>query len=393
MPFVFEVADPLFDLALRQGLVSFPDDPILADVQPRSTTAAALLSAAAAATERDDGIDDAAQSRARYSRGIRSLHGLCCDEFDEYEMEQCSTWVETTEHALAVAAARCRRQQQQSQQQSSSFPACHAVYILALDASHDESEQQQRQQPAAGPARVAGGIVAEIYLESRVAMLSYVVTCPAFRGRGLGTRLVRFMAQHLAAICSAYAAAPLRALLVDVAQHRDAGVVPSPAAAAAGGDEHSMDETGGAVVDLTERDAAISRQTIWSRLGFSPVEGYDMRYPGYLGAARYNVGVYRKLCDRPGADSASLAISKATLLHFLELMFESVLRDEAALQRAAHHGTDDAVSAAAVTFHAEGDEDAALDDDEEAIASCLRELRSEFASMPEALQVADTFWR
>jgi hypothetical protein len=152
---------------------------------------------------------------------------------------------------------------------------------------------------------------------------------------------------------------PLACLLVDVAQHRDA----------------ESDE---------EKKEAIERQQIWSRMGFSPID-YDMRYPGYLSKARYNVGVYRERFtifggkyDREGDETPPRSsLQKEIFLTFLMIMFTSVWVDEAALT-----GED------ANPVFKENPE--AL---KKAIAESIQGLKEEFKQLPDQLEMNEKYWR
>jgi hypothetical protein len=339
--FTFHVADPLFDVISskndeQNGLDKFPN---FKSIMRKSTTKNYLSS-------KNENKEEIAETE--YEIMTRKLHKICSDEFDSYELEECSTWIGFIEESLQtsvdiqliIEAAKTKTE----------FPKCHAVYILVTSLEDEDV--------------VAAGAVAELYLEAKSAMISYIVTSPEFRGKGLGKKIVQYLGWHMNELCVAFTPnhEALSCLLVDVAQHRDANE------------------------DEEETKLAIERQMIWSRLGFSPVD-FDMRYPGYLSTARYNVGCYRQefksKFDEKQENERKFFLDKDVFLHFLIIMYTSVWEDEAALLKEKQKNKEDG-------------EDFSLLNPEvlrASIAKSILELQQEFEGIPNKMLIDDKFWR
>ena len=362
MKFHLKVADPFLDL-LPPSIESeysnkLRESPTLADLDIMSTT--------------QDSMIGEASSCAGFERMTAQLHQICSDEFDSYELEDCHTWIRFI-YESRRAAFKLKHKDK-----NFSFPDCHAVYLIIV-ASNEKGQEQ-----------ICGGAVAEIYLEARSAMISYIVTCPEFRGQKLGKKMVEYIALHMNSICKAYSSnhEPLACLLVDVAQHRDA----------------ENDE---------EKKLAKERQIIWSKLGFSPID-FDMKYPGYLSQARYNVGVYRgsfsskntclKNKDKENGNEnenddagnegdeqeqhQKIFLESKTLLQFLLIMYTSVHEDESELVRGIPF--EKHMEPAYKLFDFELRDDEIL---KKKIEKTNHELIEMFKEFEEEMLVDDKFWR
>lgn len=190
--------------------------------------------------------------------------------------------------------------------------------------------------------RVVAGVTVELYLSSRCALLSFVVTHEEARGKGLASTLVREAHRILSEECCTVALAtpseriassdtrPLAAVFIDVQQVRPlseclstVSSVPSKATSgrvlAVAGEDVSQ--------TIPQAVASIDpglRQKMWQKMHFVPLD-LDLLLPGRHGAAfAYNLAVY---CP-PGQVAAPL-FPAPLLLDFITALIVEYMRDDA----------------------------------------------------------------
>lgn len=159
---------------------------------------------------------------------------------------------------------------------------------------------------------VLGGASHEVYLNSRCALISYMVVSPELRGRGAAKMLVDAVFANGEAIVQETTHQPLAAVVIEVLQVRDDH-----------DEEHGPDSDGHHVEASSSKTfRSADRQIIFRRIGFQPVD-LDFVHPGKLKGHRYNIGVASRSLDLSGGHFPA-----DVLLAFVEGLVMGILADE-----------------------------------------------------------------
>lgn len=215
-----------------------------------------------------------------------------------------------------------------------------ARYVLNIGILLRESDQA-----------VVGGIVQELYRESRCGLVSYIAVHECMRGRGCAKFLMDQSFENLRALCQRLFHEEMHAMFIEVVQVRDSGydhenssygeITPrTPASVtstpprssnfkdAITSTEH-MSSPAPRQPELSESyppttfDPAV-RQRIWRKMGFVPLH-FDLIHPGRMRGHRYTIAFWSV---RHSADVSVGRFPVPVLLSFLQDFGHGVLEEE-----------------------------------------------------------------
>lgn len=414
----FQVADPLLDHAAAH----FPPSAVLLQQRQQQLGIDCVVASVTAGHLKSSGSCPSM---------MRKLHNVMSAEFGEDELETLDTWLSSLEQQrIAVCKLMgCNDVDDDNINQSKSphssddeavtkgdddgessadsprrvmaghrfnnveLPSCVGVYVLAVLNANKNNNNEDKvvdadEEEKETAAVVVGAIVAEVYLTCNTAMVSYVVTAPSYRGNGLAKKMSAYIAHHMDALCRAYTGSPLAALLVDVEE-----VAPLKHEEKSAADERIAAKIANSIRIATER------QHIWSRIGFSPVEKYALRYPSYLGRHTYCVGVYRDVAAAAAAShpdqQQQLSLDSQRLYKFVEVMGVSVFYDEVnEMKRMIKESTENRMNETHTldffgVFNKELLDPTLFDS---LVRQFVRNLKVQFAALPPRLRISDEFW-
>jgi hypothetical protein len=160
-----------------------------------------------------------------------------------------------------------------------------------------------------------GAAVHEVYLDSRTALISYIVVSPELRGQGAAALLNASALNNAQDVIQAHfgLGVPLEGMFIEVLQVRD--------------DHCSRDDAYETVPEqrreLQKRFPSAARQKVFQRLGYVALD-LDLVHPGRMKGHRYNLGVMSFKHNPRITDE----FPSAVVLAFLKGLFEGILGDE-----------------------------------------------------------------
>ena len=224
-------------------------------------------------------------------RAVRILHaGAMTEEFDD--LEEIEIWVRMVGGDVVEAA--------KSANGSADPYAAHGFYAyFVLSLLDHGSDVKVDGSLLANRYEVVGGLSLEFYEESRVGLMAYVAVLKDHRAHGLARRMVECSRGVIDAEAQRITGQPAKMFTIFV--------VP-PA------DEANPDADGGA-----------SRQVVWTKLGFRPIEGYSIVFPGRLRGEPHQVAIHApQLANKE--ETATVATSD--LAKYVLTVFGFILAEE-----------------------------------------------------------------
>ena len=306
---------------------------------------------------------------------LASFHRLCEVEFDAHELESLDSWLESLGGAGAGAAMPNSSGEQSPITTTTTNPEFYPVFAILPETSPPSSSSPSSAGEAAAAAAAAGGIVLEVYPLQKICLLAYVVVAPSLRGQGAATLLVDFCRRWADAHfprqqegVAVGAACPLlrdpsavepgyheywrAALVVEVLQLRCCTGVGGGDGDDDGGHAAGSDAGGGnsapstAIIQQGSKyDAAVSRQRVWRRMGFLPLN-VDLIHPPPLKGGRYNVALLPVAAAEADADASSQLLMmsrvKDQVMSWLRLFFRLIISGDGdgTSARSGSHGGD-----------------------------------------------------